>query len=289
MIRADYRLNDPLFGAVSRIRGNGVNARIYFTLDKVRRSRLVANRLFWLVVNAYGVVIVASMIARWTIRTIMGAYPTAETYLLEMVTLVVLFLVLVTCCWFALKSTSWIRWMVRQWNVDQTALRGRTRAWRSGAHTSRRTTTHSSSPTGQRPRRRPRFRFANLVEIGVVWFLSEIIRKMVKADWRAGDRTVGVASSVPNSTLMIRWYPEEYLTGDKFGRAIMIVSTLVPMAVALQIIVLTRPSRIVGDLDAANSHLLVIILIIAWRVLLDSQSFLRWMLRNWNTPVDDDA
>jgi hypothetical protein len=45
----------------------------------------------------------------------------------------------------------------------------------------------------------------------------------------------------------------------------------------------------VGELDAANSHLLVIILIIAWRVLLDSQSFLRWMLRNWNAPVDEDA
>ncbi|MEN2736831.1 hypothetical protein ABCS02_03480 [Microbacterium sp. X-17] len=127
------------------------------------------------------------------------------------------------------------------------------------------------------------------MEIGVVWFTSEIIRKMVKADWREGDRTVGVAGSLPSHNLMIRWHPEEYLTSKKGGRAVMIASTLLPLALALQIIYYLRPSRIVGELDAVNCHLLVIILIIAWRVLLNSQSFLRWIVRNWNTRADESS
>ena len=67
MIRADCRLDDPLFGALSQTRRDGLNAKIYLELGKERRSRPVGNKLYYLLTNAYGVVITGIAIVWWTI------------------------------------------------------------------------------------------------------------------------------------------------------------------------------------------------------------------------------
>jgi hypothetical protein len=247
MIRADYRPTDPLFGPVSETQANDLSARFYLRHDQAGRSRLIANRVLSLVLNTGA----AGVIGSWVVLGLWGTLEDggAGASTADLIVYAVLILVFVMFAWFALKSHSWIRWMVRNWGAPPMVPRG---------------------PVS--------------LDIFRVWFTSQFIRKYIKAHYRAGDSVL-----VGFHRVAIRFYPEEYLCSGKVWRTTMIGFTLVLVYGALWMLSLLQPASWSADLHPMSSVLLVIFIIALLGGILSWQSFLRWMLRHWTAPRETPA
>lgn len=270
MIRADYRLDDRLFGSVSHENADGKGARLYLQEDKEGRSKYIGDRAIYLVNNSIAALIAGSLL----IQAIGHALSTlsSNSWPSDLFGIVLLFLVWYLFAWFALKSHSWLRWMVRNWNASIMAPR----PGRSPRNRRRRNRRISGAPRS-RPGV-PKVRLVDVLDIARTWFRSEFIRKHIKADYRAGDHVFLGYFWGPG------WqYPQEYLCDGKTGRLIMIVTRLLPLGLALWGLYLTGPWVIWRGLIPISYVLLPVMYAIALWLILISQSFLRWMFRNWNS------
>lgn len=260
IIRADYHLDDELLGGSSGDKSK--RARRYLEEDSATRSKYITGRFVAFVFHGFtGVSLGFFGVAVLSRAEGFGHVGLACVILL------------LACgfLWGALKAQSLMRWMVRNWRTPILARR-------SGITQKRRTKT---GRTAERPLP-PSVKFSDLFDIVRTWFMSEFVRKYVKAEYRSGDRLiVGYQAA---SRFLIVWYPEEYLSSGKLGRLMMLVTTILPFGLALQVFYGLSPLNYGPGYSPTplDRYLMAIILYAAAWVFLGTQSFIRWMLRNWN-------
>jgi len=270
MIHADYWLDDPLFGPVFGVRDRYHNARLYLRQAKAGRSRFIGNRVLAFVNSSVAAISVGGLGALGLRDAVEGSATDNQTF---GVILVVVFLLLgCSFTWSALKSHSWIRWMARNWNAPtvapRTGITSRKRSERKQERALRSVTRAASSEA----------RLIELLDIAREWFVSEFMRKHVRANYQPGDSLL----AGQNLQGWIRQYPEEYLSSAKWWRAFMIGSRLVFLGLALAILDVLRPSNFEGEFTLIDYYSAAVVGYIALGVSVGSQSFLRWMIRNWN-------
>lgn len=274
IVHADYFSDDVFLGSGSE--SYGTKARIYLEFDAGRRSKYIVGRLLAVVINAF-VTVSLGVLAFGVVRMTQNLGDAVLASVLAALG-----------CWFGwctLKAQSWLRWMVRNWHAPirtPHVMRGLRQKKRKANRTNR----------FRAPASLPTVRFTDVLDIAWTWFLHEFVRRYVRADYRPGDKLiVGYGPSGVLNRLVIAWYPEEYLSSGKILRVFMIISTLLPLLMALGIFGWLSPANF-DQQDPPNQvdfFFMVIILLISTWVLLGTQSFLRWMVRNWKTPSNHPA
>ena len=282
MLRADYRLDDALFGSVADTRGAVNTARRYLEADKARRSKYVGDRCVYLFNNCLVALIFGGLSLGLLLRTtgVTSSALSGNDVTTGLIVAAILFLLFSASCWFALKSHSWLRWMVRYWNAPMMPRKAGMTQRPGKKFTSNKV--RSPAPTRWRidvPPVGP----SDMLDLAREWFTSEFIRKHIKADYRPGDRVFLLFVRGP-----VWQYPDEYLSDDaKVGRAVMIMTRLLPIALALGVLYGISPSNISSVLPPASHLAMAVIYYIGLWMILIGQSFLRWMVRNWDTKARD--
>lgn len=261
MIRADYRGGDKLFGGVDEC-SDEHDTRLYLRRDRAGRSKFIGDRVFYLVNNT----VAAAVFAMLTVASIalLGEARSTGGVIGTVVGGVLCSALFMVTAWYALKSSSWLRWMVRNWNAPAFA-RPRGDALTRAQRLERR----AHEPTAPTP--------AVVLEIAGVWFVSEFVRRHVLADYRPGDRVFWGFKGLGRPS----WdRPEEFLGSGKGWRGFMVLYRLFPLGMSVFLLFTLRPAQHPDGLDPPQIGLA---LVCAW-VALISQSWLRWMLTHWNAP-----
>lgn len=121
-------------------------------------------------------------------------------------------------------------------------------------------------------------------EIVRVWFHSQFVRVAIKADYRVGD-SVFASTAMPGLPGGAREYPEEYLSSGKGGRCVMMLFRATYLVLAVTILWVTAPWKWESgfSFDPVTCFFYGILVMVSLRFAIPAQSFLRWMIRNWNT------
>lgn len=265
IVRADYHPSDPLFspfGASSDV----PTALFYLEKDKPWRSKLIAHRVRGCFDAALLTFTFVVLLIAFVGMTFEGA-ASAETVFIS----VIVVACLVASTSSLLKAQSWLRWTVRNWNMPMLAPRNRQISVQGHARLS--ATMRPGHHVGM----------GAVVEIMRVWFFSQFVRVQVKADYRVGDNIFMIAAT-PQMSGGLRDYPEEYLGSGKLWRSMMMLFRVVYLALALTILWVTAPWNWESepDSDPVGWYFYGIVVMVSLRVAIPSQSFLRWMILNWN-------
>lgn len=271
IIRADYHLSDPLFspfGASS----DAPTARFYLEKDKPWRSKLIAHR----VRGSFDAALFTFTFAVLLIAFVGMALEGAASWETVFVTVIVVPCLLASAR-LLMKAHSWLRWTVRNWNAPTLAPR------RSKIPQNRQRPSATAS-------RDHRVGIGAVGEILRVWFFSQFVRVQIKADYRVGD-SVFASTATPGLPGGARQYPEEYLSSGRVWRSVMMLLRAAFLALAVAILWVTAPwnweSGPSGD--PVSWYFYGIVVMVSLRVAVPSQSFLRWMVLNWNAEIQHHA
>lgn len=269
IIRADYSLDDKLFGSVADDFTYKDPARKYIEADQAKRSSFIANRFFSLVVNGFVALNVVGLLFLGALAVVLPGSGNPPLGIAFVAAVLVVF-----AWWFswrALNSLSWLRWLLRNWSTPQLARRsGRSRKRDEAA----------SRIRAETPSRAPSTRRSELLDIVRVWFVKVFVRRYVRADYRRDEYLI---TSHPHDTrnLSMRWNPDDYLSVGRWARAFMIVITVLGLWFAVSMFWLILPANS-DPTDPPDAYTTFIVLVCSGRVILGTQALLRWMFRNWN-------
>lgn len=268
IVRADYHLSDPLFSPFSASPGDPT-ARFYMEKDKPWRSKLIAHRVRGCFDAALFTIAFAALVIAFVGMVLEGVVPPGTLF-----TAVIVAPCLLVSLWSMMKAHSWLRWMVRNWNTRTLAPRSRERRQRGRTRGQRPTTAAEGNH---------RAGAGALGEILRVWFFSQFVRVQIKADYRVGD-SIFSSTAMPGLPGGARQYPEEYLSSGRVWRSVMMLLRAGYLTLAVVILWVTAPwnweSGPSGD--PVGWFFYGIVVMVSLRVAIPSQSFLRWMILNWN-------